>query len=164
MRYWLDADVFINAHKTHYPIGIANAFWLWMDKAVADGILASPKRCFDEVVKGRKPDDALRVWMNRHRTDGLCVKLVPEIDEIATHIGDYVFSHPVYPDHQRLLFSKGGDAWLIAAAKHDGGTVVSNESKKFPQSKKVRIPDVCEVFDVRCLSMDELIKEIPARF
>jgi hypothetical protein len=164
MRYWLDADVFINAHKTHYPIGIANRFWQWMDEVISEGTVVCPKRCFDEVLKGRKPDDSLLIWMNRHRADGFCVKSIPEVNAIATQIGDYVFGHPRYPTHQRLLFAKGGDAWLIAAAKHDGGTVVSNESNRFPDSKKVRIPDVCQAFDVRCLTMDDVIREIPADF
>ena len=51
MRYWLDADVIINAHNTHYPIGIANKFWLWMDRVIAEGVIVSPKRVFDEVIK-----------------------------------------------------------------------------------------------------------------
>jgi Domain of unknown function (DUF4411) len=164
MRYWLDADVFIRAHKGSYPVGIAKTFWRWMDRMVADGVLVSPKRCFDEVIKGRKKDDALFVWINRHKGAGLCLRPVAEVDEIATRIGDYVFIEPRYPTHQRLLFAKGGDAWLIAAAKHDGGVVVSNESAKFPDSKKVRIPDVCEVFEVRCITMEDLIREIPADF
>jgi len=164
MRYWLDADVIINAHNTHYPIGIANKFWLWMDRVVAEGVIVSPKRVFDEVIKNRKADDSLLIWMHRHKLDGLSIKPTPEVDGIVTEIGDWVFSNPQYPNHQRLEFSKGADAWLIAAAEHDKGTVVTNESDKFPNSQRVRIPDVCHHFGVRRLTMDQLIREIPADF
>jgi hypothetical protein len=164
MRYWLDADVFINNHNTHYPIGIANKFWLWMDRVIADDILVSPKRVFDEVVKNRKADDPLLLWMHRHKSDGLCIKPTRAVDQTVTEIGDWVFGNPQYPNHQRLEFGKGGDPWLIAAAKHDKGTVVSNESKHFPRAQKVRIPDVCHHFRIRVISMDDLIREIPADF
>jgi hypothetical protein len=164
MRYWLDADVIINAHNTHYPVGIANSFWIWLDGEIAKSTIVSPRRVFNEVIAGRKKDDKLRLWISRHKGDGLCMKTSKEVDNIASAIGDYVFSNPRWPSHQQMEFARGGDAWLIAAAKHDNGTVVSNESKRFPNAKKVRIPDVCDYFQVRCLTMDQLIREMNAQF
>lgn len=160
MRYWVDADVWITANRDHYPIGTAKGFWKWMDGLIADGIIVSPRRVFKEVIEGRKSDDPLLVWMNRHKGK-LSLPITPEIDEIATNIGNYVWTTPRYPTQQRMVFSKGGDAWLIACAKHDKGTVLSNESDRFPKSKKVRIPDLCDVFKVRCRTMIQMIKEIP---
>lgn len=164
MRYWLDADVLINSHNTHYPIGIANRFWLWMDQVIAQGVLVSTKRTFNEVIKNRKPDDPLLMWMQRHSSDGLRIRPTQATDAAVRTIGDWVFSNPQYPTHQRLDFSKGADAWVIAAALVDRGTVVSNESKHSPNAQKVRIPDVCYQFRVRVVSMDDLIRELKADF
>lgn len=164
MRYWFDADVFIYSNGFHYPLGIANKFWLWMDKMVTEGTIVSTRRVFNEVVKGRKKEDLLLIWMNRYQKTGLCIQPVPAVTAIATEIGNYVYTASRYPNHQRLDFYKGGDAWLIAAAKNDRGTVVSRESDKKPQSAKVRIPDICDVMKVRCRTLDQVIREIPADF
>jgi len=100
--------------------------------------------------------------MNRHRGK-LRRPVHPDAEKSAGQIADYVWTEPRYQTHQKIEVSCGGDAWLIASAKHDKGTVVSNESNRFPNSKKVRIPDVCDVFGVKCRTMIQLIKEIPGR-
>ncbi len=164
MRYWFDADVFIHSHSFPYPIGIANGFWLWMDKMVGGGTIVSTRRIFNEVIKSRKRDDPLLLWMKRHEKRGLCIQPTSDVNDVARQIGDYVFSAKRYPNYQRLDFSRGGDAWLIAAAKADTGTVVSRESDKKPGSTKVRIPDICDVIGVRCRTLDQVIREIPAKF
>ncbi len=160
MRYWVDADVLITANRDYYPLGISTGFWVWMDTLIADGNLVSTRRCFNEVIKGRDKDDLLLKWMHRHKKE-LCLPLHQDAETIAMEIADHVWTAPRYPGHQRLQFSKGGDAWLIASAKQDGGTVLSNESNLYPEAKKVRIPDLCEVFQVRCRTMIQMIKEIP---
>jgi hypothetical protein len=103
--------------------------------------------------------------MRSKKTKGLCITASPEVDEKAHLIGDYVWTNPQYPNHQRLEFSKGGDAWVIAHAWHDKGTVVSWESDRFPNSQRVRIPDVCHHFqEIRCLTLNQLIRELNPRF
>ncbi|MBI2816418.1 MAG: DUF4411 family protein [Acidobacteria bacterium] len=163
MRYWLDADTFINANNGPYPILNARSFWKSLTDQVKQGRIVAPKRVFDEVTKGRKKDDALAIWMKLRKTEGLCQKCTLQIDKIATKIGDYVFGGRYQPRHA-MEFSKGADPWLIAFAIDDHGTVVTNESKKYANAQKVRIPDVCDHFNVRCITLNELIIEINLQF
>lgn len=160
MRYWVDADVLIVANRDFYPLGISHGFWLWMDKLVADGVLVSTRRCFNEVITGRDKEDLLLKWMQRHKKE-LCLPIHPAAEGIAKEIAEWVWTSTRYPSHQKLHFYKGGDAWLIASAKQDGGTVLSNEANVDLLSKRVKIPDVCNQFQVRCRTMIQMIKEVP---
>jgi hypothetical protein len=163
MRYWLDADVLINAKNGPYPMRNARGFWSALAGKVEEGSVAAPKRVFDEVTEGRKLPDELAAWMKLRKEKGLCIKANGAIDAYATAIGDYIFGGR-YPVSEALKFSKGGDPWLIAYALHYKGVVVSNESNKFPKSDRVRIPDVCHEFAVRCITLDQLIVEIDLQF
>lgn len=164
MRYWLDADVLISANNGPYPVNNAHGFWSWMDKEIKTGRIAAAERTFNEVVSGRKNQDDLARWMKLRKSNGIAVKSSKEVDGKLAQIGDYVGDNPQYPIHQKLEFYRGADASVIAHAWQDEGTVVSNESGHFPKSERVRIPDVCHHFQVRCITRDALIKEIDAKF
>ena len=50
-----------------------------------------------------------------------------------------------------------GDPWLIALAMQKDLTVVTNE--KFDMNR-LKIPKVCEFFQIRCINSDEFLREI----
>jgi hypothetical protein len=77
-------------------------------------------------------------------------------------IEDYVFEK--YVKVETWEFSKGADPWLIAHALDDGGVVVTKESELRPEAQKVRIPDVCHQFNVRCVDTLGVLKELKAKF
>lgn len=57
------------------------------------------------------------------------------------------------------------DGWLIAIAKKEGYTIVTDEVKnpnlnKISPSKSCKIPDIAADFGIRCLTMLEFFKEI----
>ncbi len=161
-RYWIDADTLIRAKNEAYPFGtpVGDPFWSWLAGLVEAGIVVAPEKVYKELVEGRKTADQLAQWVKTRKQMGLCIKPDKAVDGHATAIADYVFTNPQYPPHQQVEFAKGGDAWLIAHALHDGGTVVSMESDRFPNSQRVRIPDVCHKFDVLCITLFDLIKKL----
>jgi hypothetical protein len=164
MRYWIDADAFISAHRGPYPVRNARGFWGWMDKEIMAGVIVSAEMVYKEVVEGRDKKDDLAQWMELRKANGLCHKPTRAVDGRAREIGDYVNSNPQYPIHQKLEYFKGADSWIIAHAWVDNGTVVSNESGNFPNAQRVRIPDICHKFNVRHITRDQLIKELDAHF
>jgi hypothetical protein len=165
MRYWFDADVLIKSHNGNFPVGNAIGFWAWMERESKAGKFRVAKRVYDEVVNGRDgKKDELANWMERRRANGLCIMPTKEVDSKVTEVADYVWSHPRYPFHQRLEFSKGADGFLIAHALVDRGIVVSDESQLFPDSQRVRVPDVCKHFNVTCRTLTQLIKDLDAKY
>ena len=64
-----------------------------------------------------------------------------------------------YEQHNVSHLLDGADPWIIAHAKAYGGRVVTFE-KRAPQSRKPKIPDICDVFGVNSLNIYELLKEL----
>ena len=57
--------------------------------------------------------------------------------------------------------SDPADPWLVAFAAHYGYGVLTEEkpaAKQKLKSKRPKIPDVCEAWDVRCINLDELVE------
>ncbi|MFC2993599.1 DUF4411 family protein [Halomonas tibetensis] len=52
----------------------------------------------------------------------------------------------------------------MAKAKAIGAQVVTNEARVGPGSKKVKVPNVCDQFQVACLDTYDLLDTLRARF
>lgn len=93
-------------------------------------------------------------------------KYVGEWGEVLSHFA----ASPFYSD--KALFSERGwanegiaDGWLIAIAKKDGLTIVTDEVanpglNRVNPSKSCKIPDVARGMGVRCISMLTFFKEV----
>ncbi|MTV80879.1 DUF4411 family protein, partial [Streptococcus pneumoniae] len=77
---------------------------------------------------------------------------------------------PLYKD-TALVSDKGwaneriADPWLIAIAKKENYTIVTDEIKNVNlndvnPSRNAKVPDVCEKLNVQCISMNQFFKEI----
>jgi hypothetical protein len=161
-RYWLDANVLIEAHRRSNPIGIAVSFWAWLATQVEGGIIVCPRSVYQEIAEQEDHRDEVARWVQNRKEKGLCV---PPTREVTAHVGvimQYVFEK--YLPQHAYEFGKGGDAWVIGHALDDGGTVVTQESELHPDAKKARIPDVCRHFDVRCVNTVEMLRLLKAKF
>jgi hypothetical protein len=69
---------------------------------------------------------------------------------------------PTYPRNKSEEFLSGSDPWVIAYALRHAGTVVTQESSS--RKRKVRIPVVCQEFNVRCIDTFEMLKLMKASF
>ena len=61
----------------------------------------------------------------------------------------WVQRHPRYFDLAKAKFATGADGWLVAYARIHGSTVVTNEQSAPESRKEVKLPDVCDQFEVR---------------
>ena len=161
-RYWLDANVLIEAHRRSYPIGIVVSFWTWLGGQVENSVVVCPRRVYQELAEQEDHKDELSVWVQNRRNKGLCIMPSKEVTAQVGHILEFVFAN--YQAPQAYDFSKGGDVWVVAHALDDSGTVVTQESGLRPQARKVRIPDVCKHFHVKCIDTLQMLKELGAKF
>jgi uncharacterized protein DUF4411 len=79
-------------------------------------------------------------------------------------IESYIFSNPQFDQYECWKFSDGGDPWVIAHAKADGGVVVTQESTLHPLAKKPRVPDICKPFGVACLNTIQMFEKLKVTF
>jgi hypothetical protein len=118
---------------------------------------------YDEIVKGETPTDELAQWIKSRRQSGLFVPPDRHVQEAEMRtVADYVQSK--YEQYHVADFLGGADPWLIAHALNTGGVVVTHESRRHPNAKKVRIPDVCAALHVRCNNVFDMLETLGADF
>jgi len=161
--YWLDSDALVFAKDHIAPFGIVEVagFWALMERNIASGVIKITKRNFIEITEGRDADDELAIWLKLQLTKFQTVRVVPSksVQAFASKIGDYVYSEDRFYARHRERFSKGADAWIIAQAAIDKGTVVTREIPQ-PSSHEPKIPDLCQIFDVKLITLTDLMKTL----
>lgn len=159
MSYWLDSDVLVFAKDNIAPIGYKEfaGFWELIERNMESGIIRITKRNFQEITEGREKEDDLAKWLKSRKGATVGVPPTKEVQAFAAKIGDYVYSTPQFYERHRARFSRGADAWLIAQAAVEGGTVVTREVPQ-PHCHAPKIPDICAHFQVKILSLIDLMK------
>lgn len=171
MNYWLDANIFITAKNSIYAFEINTSLWSWFDVQLRAKAVFAPEKVFAEIMDF-KGEDLLRQWASTRKEMGLCVLPNKGVSQCLAKIADYLYTAEVmrknkpesrYKHAQVAVFSRGADAFVIAHAMEDKGTVVTFESEKHPESCKIRIPDVCAHFGVPCIDLRQLLIILKAK-
>ncbi len=151
MIYVFDTGAFI-VLKNYYPTAFPT-LWGRIAKAAAIGELVSVREVFNEL-HNYNDTDFIQDWAKEHKN----IFASPSNDELL--IVQQILAIPHY---QTLLSTKAilkgtpvADPFVVAAAKHKGATVVTQEGLK-PNAAKV--PNVCQHFDVHCLNLESFMAQ-----
>ena len=135
------------------------AYWDWLDQQFAKGIAGSIDMIGRELKDG---NDNLAEWVKSRKA-----QFVPNDDEATqdafSEIVQFVISKDFSPANRDQFLAKA-DPWLIAKAKTIGATVVTHESTLNDATKKVKVPNICRQFDVRCIDTFAFLRETRAKF
>lgn len=117
---------------------------------------------YQEILTNEDSLDDLAKWIKSRRQSGLFVDADRDVQKAMTTVSDHVLK--TYEQHHAAHFLSGADPWLIAHALDTQGVVVTHESDKHPNAKRVRIPDVCAALGVPCIDTYEMLKKLGADF
>jgi hypothetical protein len=155
-RYWADANVFIWGNRDPYPLPGARPYWNWFESQVDAGNIISHWKCIDEILEGEKKTDPDLIvqWVKTRKTKLTASADSQECQELVGEMCQYCYDK--FGPVKTVEFTKGADLWLIARASLESGVVVTQESAR----KLVRIPTVCEAFDVKHTSIFQMNHEL----
>jgi Domain of unknown function (DUF4411) len=162
--FWLDADVLIQSKNGLYSFEIAPPFWSFLDAQVTAGNIRSSMKIYDEILKREDRHDKLTLWVKNRKTSGMFVLPARDVQKIYGEIADFTVEKYSQRRAKAAEFLSGGDGWLIAHARRDGGTVVSHESRVDRSSMTPKIPNVCTKFGVPCISLAEMLTKLSFKF
>ena len=154
--YWLDSDALIRAKRDGYGFDLAPSFWEFIERKVDEGVMRSPAAVYPELRDGK---DELAEWAKKMEHI-LFVDPDQEVQKKYGVIADYVQEHCRQPWGKEFL--AGADAWLIAHASFSGGVIVTFEQPA-GKSPVVKIPDIANVFDVKCVSVWRMARDTGLR-
>jgi hypothetical protein len=138
---------------------IVPAFWSWLDQQFDAGVIYSSLFVYDELTDG---SDDLAEWAKLRKDSGMFVPPSDMVQATFRQIADYVNAN--FPQPQAQVFLDGADPWVIAEAKVGNAIVVTHEILVPPNSSKVKIPNICQHFQVDCHNVYRMLRDLNARF
>ncbi len=163
-HYLLDSDVLIAAKNLYYAFDICPGFWESLLYYHTQDQVFSVDRVGSELLAGRKTEDLVQ-WVQSEVPSGFFLPVDnDEVGHFYTEIMLWVQRHPNYFDQAKAQFATGADGWLAACAKARGAVVVTNEQPSPASRRSVKLPDVCDEFDVPRETTYEMLRTLGAQF
>ncbi len=159
--YLLDSNILKEAKNRYYGFGICPGFWEWVRQGSGIALLGSVAKIRDEINDGDENDE-LRVWINNGQPLEFFAPDAATIDAMK-EVTRWVMAQD-FDEKNRAAFFAKADPLLVAHAMAHEGTVVTHESYVPSNSKKVKIPNVCEAMDIEWINCFEMLKKENASF
>lgn len=163
MKYCLDANTFIEAHRRYYALDTFPVVWQWLlDHHENVGSIGAVYRELKE------SGDVLSVWVKQHKHNQSGFFRFDDDSEAVQRnyieVANTVNRDRYYSAEEKARFLRGADPWLIAYAITHGCILITHERPAGEGSKKVKIPNVCNEFNVAYLDTFTMLRQEQAVF
>ncbi|SFU84563.1 protein of unknown function [Alicyclobacillus macrosporangiidus] len=151
-EYVVDANVLITAYQNYYAHDLLPRFW---DVLPNESRVCSIDRVLRELRRG---NDWLSSWAQQHRDWFLSTDEISVLERYRDVV-NWVASVSRYKEENKMAFYEGADPWLVAYASVHHLTVVTLERPE-PNSRKVKVPDVCNQFGVPVVNTFRMLRSL----
>ena len=160
--YLIDTNTLIDAKNRYYHFDICPGFW----KAIlTNNNIKTIEMVIQEIKDGK---DELKDWIieNEQIIKTKLIEIDNKIQQNFIEIADYVENNlKLPPISEKERFLSKADPWLIATAKEYDYTVVTQEQFiNDSKTKKIKIPNICTCFNVKYISLFDLLKQENIQF
>jgi hypothetical protein len=159
--YLIDSNVFIQAKNFHYRFEFCQGFWQWLTEAHQAGLVFSIDKVHHELNDGDK-DDKVRLWADALPNSFFIADTHdPAVMQAYRQVMQWNVSNSHYLPQAKDEFARSdkADAFLIAAAKAHGFTVVTHELSRPESKKRVLIPDAANEFNIKSIMIYDLLSQ-----
>jgi predicted nucleic acid-binding protein len=160
-KYLLDANVFIEAARRYYAFDLVPAFWKMLINLAENQQIESIDRVRDELLRG---SDDLARWVGNDFSGAFSSTADQSVIDTYRNVMAWVQNENQYHDLAKRQFAEGADGWLIAYAKQNGHTVVTQEVLDPQRRNGVPIPNVCQKFGVNFVNTFGMLRGLNIRF
>ncbi|MHA2210337.1 MAG: DUF4411 family protein [Candidatus Thorarchaeota archaeon] len=149
MKYSFDTSAFINPWKHFYTPRRFPKLWSIIDRLIQEREVVATEMVYHEL---NVEKDDLLLWV-RARKKKMFVLVDKEQQAIQKQIQT---DFPDFVDHHSMR--DRADSFVVALAMQHKLIVVTDEKR--PRKGRVKIPDVCDHYDVRCIDFQTFQDEI----
>ena len=153
MLYSVDTSGWLDGWQRHYPPYVFPSLWSKIEELIAKREIISSEEVYVEL---KRKDDDLHRWMLLRKQ-----MLVPLDEAIQVQAVALLSEFPRLVD--TLHGRSTADPFVIATAMKCGAVVVTGEQLT-GKLEKPRIPDVCQVKNIRCVDFLKMIRELKLTF
>ena len=156
--YCLDANVLIQAWQKYYSPKVCPSYWDILNTLGNENRIFIPEMVYEEIVR---TEDDLSRWLKDSNIP------IRKIDENVTSCLKNIYS--TNPTHKFLVDNTKArslaDPWIIAHAINENATVVTKEEKiTASNSKRIKIPNVCDNMNIEWMNDFQMVAELNIRF
>lgn len=137
----------------HFYQTVFQTIWAEIDNLVKQNILISTREVWNELQR-QNVSDAVLEWVKNNKPI-FAIPTASELEFVAEILKVPHFQGLI-GERQRLRGMPVADPFVIACAKVNGGTVVTEEGLK---ANAAKIPNVCDHFGVPWVNLEGLMNE-----
>lgn len=157
-RYCLDTNVLIQAWQKYYNPNFCPDYWTVLNELGKKGIIFLPEMVLGEI---ERVEDKLLKWVKSSDIQ------IDKISEPVTKCLQNIYL--ANPIHKTLVDNTRArslaDPWVIAHAMNEGAVVVTKEEKvTAANTRRIKIPNVCDNMNVRWMNDFQFIEEVGIKF
>ena len=154
-KYLLDANAFIEPSKKYYAIDLVPQYWDCLKAYAQKGVISSIDRVRDEVINNKDISE----WVRNEFSQWESTRSTEVVHEFRQTI-QRLEQNPHYTRHAKDMFAdeSKADAWVIAYAKVNNRTVVTDERWNQERKKNIPIPNACHILDVKCIGIIDMLR------
>lgn len=162
MKYIIDSNCFVSPHRSFCPTDVGVSFWNKLQILAREGKICSLDKVQDELYSN---SDELKAWMESNLEDNffLSFESAPSIQKLTT-ITQWAATNTFYTERAKSKFLRmdKADIYLasFASVNPNEWTVVSMERSAPNSSGEIKLPDVCMQYNVRCIQLEEMFREM----
>lgn len=154
-KYCLDANVLIQAWQKYYNPKFCPDYWKVLIELGKNGKIFIPELVYEEIVR---TEDDLSKWLKTNK-----IPIAKISEPITKHIRKILKDYPLLVDNTKSRSL--ADPWVIAHALSENATDVTKEEKVTAlNSKKIKIPNVCDNIGIRWINDFQFIEELEIKF
>jgi len=163
-KFIVDSNFFIQAHRSIYPLDVVQSFWVKLNALATDGIIVSIDKVKKEIFDNASHQDQLKTWCVDNLPNDFFINTDSVLNNyisIATWVNS---SHFTERARQEFLATDLADPWLVAFAMSNGWSIVTYEKSEPNRRNRIKIPEVCNQFNVRYINTIEMFRELNENF
>jgi hypothetical protein len=149
VKYSIDTSAILDGWVRYYPRDVFPGLWENLDALIEDSVLIATEEVLHELKK--KDDSAYEYFKPREKM------FIEVTDEIQPVVRQILTGHPKLIDERKNR--SGADPFVIALALVEGDCTVVTGERPSRSENRPHIPDICEAYSVRWISLLELIRE-----
>ena len=165
-KYIVDSNFFIQAHRSIYPLDVVQSFWLKVKSLSHKEIIVSIDKVKNEIYNNSSHEDELKIWCEENlpkeffiNTDSVLSNYISIVNWVNS-MSDHYTANAV----QEFLETDLADPWLIAFAMSNNWIIVTYEKSEPFIKRKIKIPEVCNQFNVKYINTIEMFRELNESF
>lgn len=154
-KYCLDANVLIQAWQKYYNPKFCPDYWNILIELGKNEKIFIPELVYEEIVR---TEDDLSKWLKASK-----IPMAKISEPVTKHIRKILEDYPLLVDNTKARSL--ADPWVIAHALNENAAVVTKEEKVTAlNSKKIKIPNVCDNLGIRWINDFQFIDELAIKF